>query len=346
MVRLSILSKFAITPTVEENSHENSSEADDQFDEDASFRGPPPGHAALKRILDRRRRQAEEEEKDSSDHESELRGATTFSERGDEKEEVSKEKKRVGILKPVVGFFVVNLVVAPLLCVLIGGLIGFAIDYIETEPWGTAFWHATMRLAAAPPVTEFSPKTKVGDNIDTGLSVLSLIFSCIIISMSSMMGIVKDIALFLKPNTRRRMALMFFIAFPFLVLMLCVILGCLLGGMEGKSVRTGFYYCASLICGGGFPITNFKPKNWHSRTFILLTALTSKGAIGVVVGCTIMMPPFISFMHSLDDVFSDYVEVDVLSPAEIRRLEHEEIYFGGGHGRRGSFGTVYSNSGP
>merc|ERR1712196_178616 len=85
--------------------------------------------------------------------------------------------KRGGIMKPICGFLVMNLIIQPVLCALLACIVGFWMDYVEENKWGTAFWHIGMRVSSSPPVTDYSPNTTLGDTLDTMVGVFANILS-------------------------------------------------------------------------------------------------------------------------------------------------------------------------
>ena len=343
MVRLQQLFNHAVTPTIAEGNDEE----DDSFEEE-NVRPPVPGQSAMQRVLERRK-EREAETKEVHHHTlAEALGLEHHNspnkEQKEEEEEVHLEPGqkavRGGIKRPLAGFCILNLVISPLSVFFFGCVVGFWMDYVEGNKWGTAFWHVSMRVATSPPVTKYQPTTPLGETLDTMICVFGLTLSCCIYVMSSMLLLVKTLADALSPDSWIKAFFVLWVFTPVFILVWCVIFGFLLDWMDGEPLFTGFFYAVSSLTHIANPITNFTPQGIHTRIFCVMLGALSKGFTGVIIGIVLAVKPVSGLMDKFNKFYSTIFIVNVKP-----ELKEEDFYFGGGYGRRGSFGTVYSDAG-
>ena len=331
MVRLNLFKNGVQPAEVEEDDDDEDTQLEEAYE-----RPPIPGSGAMAKFMEKRKEfeKALKAEEARVENEAMALEGTRQDPNGENKK--GPKTKRGGIVKPICGFLVMNLMIQPLFCALLACIVGFWMDYVEGNKWGTAFWHIGMRVSSSPPVTNYSPDTALGDTLDTMVGVFANILSCIIYCMSSQLVLVKNSAEGLAPDTWVKAFFVLWVFIPVFYLALCVLLGLLLDFMDGEKVFTGFFYVVSSMTHIANPITDYRPRFFWSRAFCMMIGALSKGLTGVVLGVLFTVVPVMSSIERFNEVFSKLI---ILEP--VREFQEHDIYFGGGHGRRGSFGTVY-----
>ena len=86
------------------------------------------------------------------------------------------------------------------------------------------------------------------------------------------------------PLTGSRGAGTILLALPCMMLGVALVIGAALAGAEGWSIKTGFLYLVSAMCGLGNPLTPITPTTTHGKLVAIVCACWQMALGGTIIG--------------------------------------------------------------
>ena len=239
----------------------------------------------------------------------------------DPEEEKSEEEKKDGLLIPLLTFFGFVFVFIPITVMLMGAIFGFILAEVEGWTIKDGFYYIISMLCGLPtPLTEADPDTDEGKLVDVVVALWALALAGTIIGVVGGLSVInrlidaaesfgqrfkraarkavtgsdeeapasagedgeeKPVSLTLNVLT---FLTFIFIIIPIVIILVAVLFGFILAEVEGWTIKDGFYYIISMLCGLPNPLTDVTPDTDEGKIVDIIIALWALSLAGTIIG--------------------------------------------------------------
>lgn len=189
-------------------------------------------------------------------------------------------------------FFLLCVIIAPLLTLGVGFLLGCLLSYVEGWMIQTGFWYIVGNVSGTPnPLVQNVPATKPGKYFDIYFSLFAVVFNAVIVGLSGMLAYTASIpGRFHIEKSSLRGIFMLVVGIPIMLFAFAAGFGGLMALGEGWSWWNGCLFVVSAVAGLGNPLTANNPASIHGKILSVVIGIAAQGFDGMVIGITASMP--------------------------------------------------------
>jgi hypothetical protein len=161
------------------------------------------------------------------------------------------------------------------LSAILGGIEGWDVE--------TSFGYVLCNMIGIGPIVDETPTTTVGLIADIVISMWALVMTATILGLAASLGASSQI-IEAVPPTPCGLFRIFFLHIPVLIIILALLTGGVMAGLEDWAFVDGFLFMIGAICGIEDPLTASSPASNIGNFFAALCYLIELCVGGVIIG--------------------------------------------------------------
>ena len=236
-------------------------------------------------------------------------------------DEENDENEKQGLFIPLLTFFGFVFVFIPITVMIMGIVFGFILAEVEGWSVKDGFYYIISMLCGLPtPLTEVDPDTDEGKIVDIVVALWALALAGTIIGVVGGLSVInrlvdaaESFGQRFKRAARKAVTgsdeeapasadqteeekkvsttlnvltfmVFIFVVIPIVIIVVALLFGFILAEVEGWSIKDGFYYIISMLCGLPNPLTDVTPENDEGKIVDIVIALWALSLAGTIIG--------------------------------------------------------------